>query len=232
MHLKLEEHGAYRLLLDELWLREGVLEFNVERIARRLGVTKGKFNKIWTEISEFFRVENGQITHSRITAEIENAKKMIEKRSKAGRKGARKKWENKNKNKKPVLASAEQSQCDRNANHNQRVMVTTNVVNHNLPPDGALALERLRAVCGTPGQKGLLNKLEYCIQGWNGEAFHVSQMGMDMYAEQLRPELKEAGVKLTREFSLPEPPAESKKPQLIAIEGGQSALAASIGDDQ
>ena len=96
--------------------------------------------------------------------------------------------------------------------------------NGDFPPDGAAALEGLRAYCGEGKQLEDFNKLKACITGWNNGTFYVrSGWVVSQYSDSLHGPLKLMGVTLA---------VESSQPTLTAIEGGQSALAASIGDDQ
>lgn len=110
-HLTDTEDLIYRRLLDELWIARGALAFDEARIARRVRVTPGKFRKVWATIGAFFRVEGGQITHKRISAEIEKSQKIVEKRSKAGTKAAQKRWGKTNKNKDGAVTNALTNVC-------------------------------------------------------------------------------------------------------------------------
>lgn len=110
-HLSLEEHGAYRLLIDHLWLSGGEIKFDDKRISRRLGITPARFRKIWAEIGEFFRLEGGQISHKRVTAELQKAQEMIEKRTEIARQAAAKRWKKPKKNKDPSMPEEMLGEC-------------------------------------------------------------------------------------------------------------------------
>lgn len=110
-HLTDTEDLIYRRLLDELWIARGALAFDEARIARRVRVTPGKFRKVWATIGAFFRVEGGQITHKRISAEIEKSQKIIEKRSKAGTKAAQKRWGKSKENNGTPVTNAKANVC-------------------------------------------------------------------------------------------------------------------------
>ncbi len=110
-HLTDTEDLIYRRLLDELWIARGVLPFDDVRLARRVRLTPVKFRKAWATIGAFFRIEGGEISHKRISAEIEKSQKIVEKRSKAGTKAAQKRWGKSNKNKSSDVANALPNAC-------------------------------------------------------------------------------------------------------------------------
>ena len=110
-HLSLEEHGAYRLLLDHLWLSGGAIKFDDKRISRRLGVTPARFRKIWAEIGEFFRLEGGEISHKRVTTELQKAQEMVEKRTEIARQAAKKRWKKSKKNSDTSMPEAVHGEC-------------------------------------------------------------------------------------------------------------------------
>lgn len=110
-HLSLEEHGAYRLLLDHLWLSGGVIRFDDKRISRRLGITPARFRKIWAEIGEFFRLEGGEISHKRVTSELQKAQEMVEKRTEMARNAAKKRWKKSKENSEGSMPDAMPPEC-------------------------------------------------------------------------------------------------------------------------
>lgn len=86
-HLTTEEHGAYFLILMRMWSAGGALPNDEARLARLAGVSVKKWRPIWASLSEFFLIEEGQVSHKRIAAELEKAKGLREKRAAAGAKG-------------------------------------------------------------------------------------------------------------------------------------------------
>lgn len=110
-HLTLEEHGAYRLLLDHLWLSGGSIQFDDKRLSRRLGVTPARFRKIWSEIGEFFQLEDEQITHKRISSELKKAQEKVEKRTEVARRAAAKRWKKTKENSEGDMPEAMHGQC-------------------------------------------------------------------------------------------------------------------------
>jgi len=86
-HLTLEEHGAYRTLIDEYWLAGG-LPTDDRRLARILRLSLPEWLNIKPEIASLF-LSNWK--HKRIEKELKNSRD----RRKHGQKGASKRWGNK-----------------------------------------------------------------------------------------------------------------------------------------
>lgn len=86
-YLTLEQHGAYVMLLMRLWSAGGTLPADEAKLARIAGVTVKKWRPIWADLADFFEVEDGQLSHKRITAELEKAGALRAKRAAAGAKG-------------------------------------------------------------------------------------------------------------------------------------------------
>lgn len=108
-HLTCEEHGAYFRLIGHCWIRGGKLVDDDARLALLLGLSLAKWRKMRATIAEFFQIKDGFWSHKRIHRELESARKNREKRSKAGKKGADKRW---------------QSQCDGNDSANANALPT------------------------------------------------------------------------------------------------------------
>lgn len=86
-YLTLEQHGAYCMLLMRLWSAGGALPSDEGKLSRIAGVTVKKWRPIWADLEAFFELEDGQITHKRITFELEKAGALRAKRAAAGAKG-------------------------------------------------------------------------------------------------------------------------------------------------
>ena len=86
-YLTLEQHGAYFMLLMRLWSAGGTLPSDEAKLARIAGVSVKKWRPIWADLAAFFEQENGQISHKRITTELEKAGALRAKRAAAGAKG-------------------------------------------------------------------------------------------------------------------------------------------------
>ena len=86
-YLTLEQHGAYCMMLMRLWSAGGALPSDEGKLARIAGVSVKKWRPIWADLAAFFELKDGQITHKRITSELEKAGALRAKRAAAGAKG-------------------------------------------------------------------------------------------------------------------------------------------------
>ncbi len=94
--LTLEQQGAYRLLLDYLWLERGWLQDNDEQIARLLAVTVGRWRKIKPAIATYFIYERGKFTQKRLLIDYAKAVEKVEKNRKNGSLGGTNRMKNLN----------------------------------------------------------------------------------------------------------------------------------------
>ena len=94
-HLTTVEHGAYFLLILNYWQRGGPLPDDDKRLA---GITKLSI-KDWlnarSTVVEFFVVENGTWTHSRIEGDLNKVKSTRKQQSEAGKLSAAKRLKKK-----------------------------------------------------------------------------------------------------------------------------------------
>lgn len=88
--LTLEEHGAYRLLLDALWMHGPIDDSDVTR-ARLMSVSVRKSRVIWPRLVPFFELENGTFDHKKIAKQRTQASEIIEKK----RAAAESRWRSK-----------------------------------------------------------------------------------------------------------------------------------------
>jgi uncharacterized protein YdaU (DUF1376 family) len=88
-HLTTEQHGAYRLLLDECWMREGLLPDDDEVLARLVLQSPARWGKMKGVVMAFFVWTPEGWRHRRVSAELTKAAEAFAKRSAAGRKGGR-----------------------------------------------------------------------------------------------------------------------------------------------
>ncbi len=93
MDLTLQEHGAYTLLLWNLWAKDGAISADPARLARMLGVSIEEWESLWPGISGYFKEVDGCLTHTRVTKELERAKDLRRKRAEYGKKGAESRWQ-------------------------------------------------------------------------------------------------------------------------------------------
>lgn len=221
--LKGAEHGAYLLILMALWDEGGELVFD-ENELREIARTHGNaWKKVWGKIQKFFTITDGKIRHSKIDevlAETEKRKKSYQKR---GEKGGRKKAQNRKKNKDRVLVEPKLS-----SSNQTKGLVSSKEERPNLPPEGARALEGLRASCRSDVDKQELQRLENDVVGWaDGVLVVRGAYSVERFSgliEKLNPKLRlEAGRK-------PKPPEQPKaSPRLIAISGGKQLCNSAAG---
>jgi len=81
-----EEHGAYLLLLMEMWRSEGSLPDRPGYLARVARVSPRRWAKVWASIgSKFIPHSEGRLTNERLAQEYRKATAISEQRSTAGK---------------------------------------------------------------------------------------------------------------------------------------------------
>jgi len=85
--------GCYHQMLDYLWINGGKCEENIEIFRRIFRKNHKKISiKYWNNIKSKFKIENGIITHKRITKELQRQLDNRLRRSNAGKKGMAQRW--------------------------------------------------------------------------------------------------------------------------------------------
>lgn len=92
--LTLEEQGAYRLLMDHLWIKGGHLPDNDKDVARLLRIPVKKWQKIKVRLSDYLLICEGIITQKRLQRDYQYAIKKSAINAQNGGKGGRKTAEN------------------------------------------------------------------------------------------------------------------------------------------
>jgi uncharacterized protein YdaU (DUF1376 family) len=82
--LTTEQHGAYLLLLFEMWNAGGSLVYDERMLARLTVVSPKRWHLVWPAIEHFFVIEDGMMTQTRLKRERQKADSIIEKRRNAG----------------------------------------------------------------------------------------------------------------------------------------------------
>jgi len=98
MGMSLELRGAYSILLDMMYDRQGPIPDEARYIAGMLNISVRKWSSIRSDLIETGKIfvdKNGFISNSRAVFEIENALKISRKRSENGAKGGNKSAEKK-----------------------------------------------------------------------------------------------------------------------------------------
>lgn len=80
-HLTTLEHGAYLLLLFTMWRAGGSLPNDDKKLARYAKLSAGQWERIKETVMEFFTVDNGLVTQSRLTRELEFVRQRSERQS-------------------------------------------------------------------------------------------------------------------------------------------------------
>lgn len=108
-HLSLEEHGAYLQLLMIAWRIDGCcLPDDDVRLARMLGVTKGKWAKLKPTVMSFWECSDGAWRQRRLTKE----RQFVEEKSAKNKASADARWEAKS------LENIEGEECERISERN------------------------------------------------------------------------------------------------------------------
>lgn len=84
-HLTTLEHGAYLLLLFTMWRAGGSLPNDDKKLARYAKLTPGQWARIKGTVMDFFTDEDGTITQSRLTRELEFVRQRSERQSRNAR---------------------------------------------------------------------------------------------------------------------------------------------------
>ncbi|NEX95299.1 DUF1376 domain-containing protein, partial [Caulobacter sp. 17J65-9] len=87
-HLTTVQHGAYVLLMMAMWRGGGRLPAEPARLARLAGLTPARWARIAAEVTAFFTLEDGALTHPRLAAELDRYARTVDARRVAGAKGA------------------------------------------------------------------------------------------------------------------------------------------------
>jgi uncharacterized protein YdaU (DUF1376 family) len=90
-HLTCEQHGAYLQLIGSMWLAGGSLPNDPRKLAKVTGCSASRWAKIADDVLDLFTIEDGQLTHKRVTFELEKANEKSIKRAKAGSLGGKSK---------------------------------------------------------------------------------------------------------------------------------------------
>jgi uncharacterized protein YdaU (DUF1376 family) len=94
--LNLEQQGAYRLLMDHMWIKGGCLPDDDQIIARYLRIDVRKWRRLKGELAGFLLIQEGIITQKRLQRDYQDAKSKSKTNAENGAKGGRKtaeKWQ-------------------------------------------------------------------------------------------------------------------------------------------
>jgi len=91
--LTTEGHGAYLLLIFDYWTSGKPLPDNDQQLAAIARLPLPRWKALRSVLAAFFQVGDGIWRHKRIDDELANSRNLTDERSKAGAKGAAKRWQ-------------------------------------------------------------------------------------------------------------------------------------------
>jgi uncharacterized protein YdaU (DUF1376 family) len=87
LHLSSEQVGVYLLLLMAMWNADGSLPDDDTKLSRVARLSLKKWRAVRPELVDFFTVADGQITHNRLSRELQKSERQSQSRASAGAKG-------------------------------------------------------------------------------------------------------------------------------------------------
>ncbi len=89
MDLSTEQVGAYLLLLMAMWNADGVLKDDAAKLARVAKVSTENWPQVWGDLAPYFEIEDGKVSHGRLTRELANFARKSAARKDAGSRGGK-----------------------------------------------------------------------------------------------------------------------------------------------
>lgn len=93
MHLRTEGHGAYMLLIGHYWHNGRPLPDDDDYLRAVTKLDPKAWGKLKPTLAAFFDVGDGVWRHKRVDDELETAQAKLDAKSKAGKKGAERRWQ-------------------------------------------------------------------------------------------------------------------------------------------
>ena len=87
LHLSTEQIGAYMLLLMAMWNARGKLPRDSSKLALITRMSLKKWRTIEADLLAFFEVREHEISHNRLTKELQKSERKSNSRATAGAKG-------------------------------------------------------------------------------------------------------------------------------------------------
>lgn len=86
-NLTLEEQGAYRLLMDNMWIKGGCIRNDDKEVARMLRITVKRWLKIKQRLGDYLFIDLGIITQKRLQRDYKRACEICKKNAENGKVG-------------------------------------------------------------------------------------------------------------------------------------------------
>lgn len=86
-NLTLEEQGAYRLLMDHMWIKGGSIRNDDKEVARLLRISVKRWQKIKQRLADYLIIELGIISQKRIQKDYKKACETSKKNAENGKVG-------------------------------------------------------------------------------------------------------------------------------------------------
>jgi len=86
-NLTLEEQGAYRLLMDHMWIKGGSIRNDDKEVARMLRISVKRWLKIKLRLADYLIIELGIISQKRIQKDYKKACETSKKNAENGKVG-------------------------------------------------------------------------------------------------------------------------------------------------
>lgn len=170
-HLTYEEHGVYLRLIMVYWEKGKPLPSSPDKLARILGITARRFERVWENLSGFFRVDGAALFHDRIELELA---KVRAKSLKA---------------KESALANAKRTPSERSTDA-KRTQSETTANAERTPSYIDRDIDRDISIVITPNGVTPNKVLEEAVSGWNDLAAVAGLAGVQRLTEPRRRALK------------------------------------------
>lgn len=92
MHLTVEQHGAYLLLIMAAWKSDGRLPADPAALQQICRMSPQQWARNESTLQRFFFVTEDFWLHNRVRSELDKAKAMVDRKSKAGQAAAAVRW--------------------------------------------------------------------------------------------------------------------------------------------
>lgn len=89
-NLTLEEQGAYRLLMDNMWVKRGAIRNDDKEVARMLRISVKRWLKIKLRLAEYLIIDLERITQKRLQKDYKEACEKSKKNAENGKIGGQK----------------------------------------------------------------------------------------------------------------------------------------------